>query len=79
MMWNLLLSRSNIAATEPTSEMPDDSSFPLGSLDEVDCFEDWLKNPANAIKKQQMVFIMLHVRVYSDLWLVCFVPIQGLN
>ncbi|KAJ8277643.1 hypothetical protein GJAV_G00077990 [Gymnothorax javanicus] len=54
-MVNLLLSRSNNAASEPTSEMPDDIPFPLHSLDEVDFFEDWLEDPANAIKQKNMV------------------------
>ncbi len=58
-MVNLLLSRSNNAASEPTPEKPDASPFPLGSSDEVDCFEDRLKDPSNAIKKKKnMVFIM---------------------
>lgn len=53
---NLLMSRLN-AAREPPSEMPDDISFPLSSLTEVDCFEDWLNDPANAMKKKQLVYI----------------------
>ncbi|XP_078023169.1 uncharacterized protein LOC117251373 isoform X2 [Epinephelus lanceolatus] len=54
---NLLMSRLN-AAREPASEMPDDISFPLSSLAEVDCFEDWLNDPANAMKKKQMVAVL---------------------
>ncbi|XP_041642117.1 pollen-specific leucine-rich repeat extensin-like protein 2 [Cheilinus undulatus] len=57
-MVNLLLSRSNNAASEPTSEMPSDIAFPLDTLDEVDRFEDWLKDPANAIKKKHMVAVL---------------------
>ncbi len=62
---NLLMSRLN-AAREPASEMPDDFSFPLSSLADVDCFEDWLSDPANAMKKKQMVYILQtpHVSLY---------------
>ena len=45
-------------AAEPVVEMPEDISFPLASLEEVDQFEEWLKNPGNTAKKQHLVFML---------------------
>ena len=39
-------------------EMPEEISFPLASLEEVDQFEEWLKNPGNTAKKQHLVFML---------------------
>lgn len=60
---NLFMSRLNTAG-ESASEMPDDISFPLSSPAEVDCCEDWLSDPANAVKKKQMVYILQTPHIY---------------
>lgn len=67
---NLLMSRLN-AEREPPSEMPDDISFPLSSQAEVDCFEEWLNDPANTMKKKQMVYILQtpHNSLYQESFL----------
>lgn len=53
---NLVMSRLNTTC-DTTLEMPDDVSLPLSSLAEVDSFENWLNDPANALKKKQIVSI----------------------
>ncbi|KAK0154736.1 hypothetical protein N1851_002951 [Merluccius polli] len=60
MMMSTMMARTNTAA-EPIGEMPAEISFPLASLDEVECFEDWLKNPANTLKKQHMVAMLASI------------------
>ncbi len=73
-MVNLLMPRSTNAASEPTSEMPDDISFPFDALDEVEYLEDLLKVPANATKRKHMVFIMHIVHVSLHLLLLLTSP-----
>lgn len=50
---------NNLAArmgTEtPVAEMPHKISLPLATMSEVEDLEQWLKNPANARAKQNMV------------------------
>ncbi|KAG7483514.1 hypothetical protein MATL_G00039220 [Megalops atlanticus] len=36
-------------------EMPDPVQFPLGSMEELEDFEDWLKDPANSQPKQRVI------------------------
>ncbi len=75
-MVNLLMPRSTNAASEPTSEMPDDISFPFDALDEVEYLEDLLKVPANATKRKHMVFIMHIVHVSLHLLLLLTSPLS---
>jgi len=39
--------------------LPEEISLPLASLEEVDQFEGWLKNPGNTVKKQHLVFVLI--------------------
>lgn len=52
---NVSVIMARMAAPEPVVEMPEEISLPLASLEEVDHFEGWLKNPGNTAKKQHML------------------------
>ncbi|XP_034552325.1 uncharacterized protein LOC117821885 [Notolabrus celidotus] len=47
---------SKLTPTGQDSEVsPDPIKFPLTSMEEVEAFEDWLKDPANSHQKQSMI------------------------
>ncbi len=50
---NYLTSKLNPAGQE--MEVPDPIQFPLTSMEEVEDFEGWLKDPANSQQKQSVV------------------------
>ena len=56
-MIGVLMARSGAGAEYV--EMPMEISFPLAPLNEVESFEDCLKNPANTQKNQHMVFMLI--------------------
>ncbi|KAL1006952.1 hypothetical protein UPYG_G00079580 [Umbra pygmaea] len=58
---NMSVIMEKTAAVEPVVEMPEEISLPLASLEEVDQFEGWLKNPANTAKKQHMVGMLASI------------------
>lgn len=56
---NYLTSKLNPASQD--TEMPDPVQFPLKSMDEVEEFENWLKDPANSQQKQRLVSVFHHL------------------
>lgn len=50
-MVNLILGRT---AEDPT-EVPEGIEFPIGSLEEVQTFEEWLKEPRNSSQRKNLV------------------------
>ncbi|KAL0964136.1 hypothetical protein UPYG_G00319510 [Umbra pygmaea] len=52
---NMSVIMARTAAAGSVVEMPEEISLPLASIEEVDHFEGWLKNPANTAKKQHLV------------------------
>lgn len=65
---NILTSRMNTSG--PEIEMSDPVQFPLGNIEAVDDFEEWLKNPANSQVRQNVVSlssaILFHVCIYHE-------------
>ncbi|CAM4573832.1 unnamed protein product [Leuciscus chuanchicus] len=58
---NMSVIMARMAAPEPVVEMPEEISLPLASLEEVDHFEGWLKNPGNTAKKQHLVLCLYNI------------------
>ncbi|XP_039626027.1 uncharacterized protein LOC120539711 [Polypterus senegalus] len=46
---------------ECSPDMPEEVQFPLQSLEEVDDFEAWLKQPTNALKKKNMISVLASI------------------
>lgn len=55
---NILMARTGSAGQEPVG-MPEELQFPLDTTQEVDDFENWLKNPDNGKKKQNLVSVSI--------------------
>lgn len=61
---NVLVMRTGSTPPVPC-EMPEEFQFPLDSMEEVEEFENWIQNPENARRKQNLVsslifFFFLH-------------------
>lgn len=51
---NVLVMRTGSTPPVPC-EMPEEFQFPLDSMEEVEEFENWIQNPENARRKQNLV------------------------
>ncbi|CAM4722246.1 unnamed protein product [Leuciscus chuanchicus] len=58
---NVSVIMARMAPAEPVVDIPEEISLPLASLEEVDHFEGWLKNPGNTAKKQHLVGMLASI------------------
>ena len=56
---------------ECPTEVPEGIQFPFGSLEEVENFEEWLKEPRNSSQKKSLVCIYLSCFDFIEFQFFC--------